>query len=127
MSPVNIVKRALDIIEEKLSRLEYNYVRRLLYDGLKRDIIFIRGITIGVKLIGMPKTKVNKLIKLLEEGIERENSNKAAFSESDLKEIDELLKGTFNLATRRRIINVLRSADAILLRNLIDSIKKSVE
>jgi len=125
LAPVQIVSKALSLIEDKVSTLEFNYVKRLLYDGLKRDIIFIRGMTAGVKLIGLPKKKIEKLVKLLEKGIKKADSgSKVLFSEEELKEIDETLKGVFNLGTRRRIINIIRNADPVLLRNLIDSMKK---
>jgi hypothetical protein len=127
LAPVQIVNKALSIIEDKVSALEFNYIKRLLYDGLKRDIIFIRGMTVGIKLIGLPKKKLDRLIELLEGGIKNADSgSKILFSEEDLKEIDEVLKGVFTLGTRRRIINVIRNADSVLLRNLINSIKKSV-
>ena len=125
LAPVQIVSKALSLIEDKVSTLEFNYVKRLLYDGLKRDIIFIRGMTAGIKLIGLPKKKIEKLVKLLEKGIKKADSgSKVLFSEEELKEIDETLKGVFNLGTRRRIINIIRNADPVLLRNLIDSMKK---
>ena len=125
LAPVQIVSKALSLIEDKVSTLEFNYVKRLLYDGLKRDIIFIRGMTAGIKLIGLPKKKIEKLVKLLEKGIKKADSgSKVLFSEEELKEIDETLKGVFNLGTRRRIINIIRNADPVLLRNLIDSMKE---
>jgi hypothetical protein len=125
LAPVQIVNKALSIIEDKVSAIEFNYVKRLLYDGLKRDIIFIRGMTAGIKLVGLPKKKLEKLIKLFEDGIKKADSgSKVLFNDEELKEIDETLKGTFTLGTRKRIINIIKNADSVLLRNLIDSLKK---
>jgi len=121
-----IIKSTLSLIAGKLPKVEYNHVKRLLYDGARRDIIFMRGISTGVKLAGMPQKKAQILIEILKGGIDRENNGeKVLFKKEELKKIDELLKGVFNLGTRKRIINTIETSDSVLLNGLIKTLEES--
>lgn len=123
-STTEIVKSALSLLEGKMPRVEYGHVRRLLYDGARRDIIFIRGMTTGLQLAALPKKKAETLAKLLKGGIENEGKRKVLFDKKELADIDALLKGSFNLSARRRILNTLERSDVVLLNGLISTIEK---
>lgn len=123
-STTDIVKSALTLLEGKMPRIEYWHIRRLLYDGVRRDLIFIRGMTTGLQLAALPKKKAEAFVKLLKAGIENEGKKKVLFDKKELADIDALLKGTFNLGARKRILNTLERSDVVLLNGLISTIKK---
>lgn len=127
-STTEIIKNALALLKDKLPAIEFNHIKRLLYDGANRDLIFLRGIATGVQFANLPKKKADELIKVLKKGIERENNGmKIVFEKDDLQKIDEILKGSFNLNARRRILITISRADAILLNSLIATLEKIYE
>jgi hypothetical protein len=123
-STTEIVRSALSLLEGKMPKVEYAHVKRLLYDGSRRDLIFIHGITTGLQLAALPKKKAETLIQLLKAGIENEGKKRVLFDKKELAEIDALLKGSFNLSARRHIINTLERSDVVLLQGLISTLEK---
>jgi hypothetical protein len=121
---MDIVKSALSLLEGKMPKLEYNHIRRLLHDGTQRDLIFIRGMTTGLQLASLPKKKAQTLLDILKVGIANDGKKKVLFDKKELDEIDALLKGSFNLSARRRILNMLGRSDGVLLNALVSTIEK---
>ena len=119
-----IVRSALSLLEGKMPKHEYTHVKRLLYDGARRDLIFIKGMTTGLQLASLPKKKAESLSVLLKAGIENEGKKKVLFDEKELADIDALLKGSFNLNARKHILNTLERSDMVLLNALISTIEK---
>jgi len=120
----DIVKSALSLLEGKMPKVEFAHVKRLLHDGARRDLIFIRGMTTGLQLAALPKKKAETLVKLLKAGIENEGKKKVLFDKKELDDINALLKGSFNLSARRRMLNTLERSDVVLLNALISTIEK---
>lgn len=126
-SSKEIVKGVFDRIRG-MPRFEYNYAKRLIMDGVKRDIIFKEGLTIGLQLSKLPKEDAKKLIDALSIGIERESNGKEVgglFEKNELERIDSLLKNRLVLNARKRIISTIESGDAIFLNELIGALQKT--
>ena len=120
----DIVRSALSLLEGRMPKQEYGHVRRLLYDGARRDLIFIKGMTTGLQLAALPKKKAEMLASLLKAGIENEGKKKVLFDNKELADIDALLKGSFNMNARKHILNTLKRSDVVLLNALITTIEK---
>lgn len=122
-----IISSVLDLVKGKLTAMEYSHVQRLLKNGAERDVIFVQGIVTGIQLAKMKKEAIQRAAAILKVGIDRAEKGVEVgklFKKSEIAELEEILKGTFNLGARRRITATLSRADGILLSALVTILQK---
>ena len=120
----NLTSSVLSLIKGYAPKKVQNRVKRLINDGTTRDLIFIQGVATGIEITKLDKKSVKKIVDILKTGIKREEDGKDKILEqSELDEIDGLLKGRFNLNARKRICNTLAKSDAMMLEEFIDFLK----
>ena len=120
----NLTGSVMNLIKGYTQQRVQSRVKRLLNDGTSRDLVFVQGVATGIQITKMDKKSVKRLIDILKNGIKRDEDGKDKILEqSELDEIDELLKGKFNLNARKRICNNLANADAMMLEEFIALLK----
>lgn len=120
----NLTESVLNLIKGYAPKKVQNRVRRLINDGTTRDLIFIQGVATGIEMTKLDKKSVKKISDILKVGIKREEDGKDKILEqTELDEIDALLKGRFNLNARKRICNTLAKSDSMMLEEFISLLK----
>jgi hypothetical protein len=120
----NLTDSVLNLIKGSAPKRVQNRVKRLINDGTARDLIFVQGVATGIQLTKLDKKSVKGIADILRKGVKREDDGKDKILEQgEIDEIDELLKGKFNLNARKRICNTLSNADAMMLEEFIGLIE----
>ncbi|MEM2974759.1 MAG: hypothetical protein QW112_04020 [Candidatus Micrarchaeia archaeon] len=130
--PVSVLKYKISNLTESILELIKGYtpkkvqrrVKRLMAEGTTKDLVFMQGVATGIELTKMDKKSIKRLIDILKAGIKRDEDGKdEILKKEELNEINEILKGRFNLNARNRICNTLASADAMMLEEFIGMLK----
>ena len=121
----NLTESVLSLIKGYAPKRVQNRVKRLMSNGTARDLIFMQGIATGVQITKLDKKSVKRIIDIFRLGIKREEDGKdKILDQSELDEIDGLLKGRFNLNARKRICATLAKADSMMLEEFIEMLKQ---
>ncbi len=124
---ITVLRSALNVLKKEMRSSDFLHLSRLLKDGTERDLIFIKGLGMGVELTALTKEDIKELMKILQKGIAREKigSKDGLFQKSELKKIDEILQPEFPFKSRKKLIAILSRADGMLLDGLIEVLQKT--
>jgi len=122
---IEIVNSSLAILKREIPTNAYNHIERLLKDGTERDVIFLKGISTGVRLAALDKKDIQEIVILLQKGASRDKNGGGLLQKSELNRIDSILKIKFPLETRRKVLTVLSRADGVLLDGLVEILKRT--
>ncbi|MCX8202312.1 MAG: hypothetical protein N3G74_00685 [Candidatus Micrarchaeota archaeon] len=121
---LDIIKSVLTLIKGKLAPAEYTHVKRLMADGIERDIIFVQGLSTGIELAALNADDLKIIIKIFKNAKNRGKDGKPVFEDKEIRTIDEILENRFPLVARRKMIAVIKRADNLLLDSLIGTLEK---
>lgn len=124
---LDIVKSVLTLIKGKLTPTEYAHIKRLMADGIERDIVFVQGLTTGIELAALNADDIKVIIKIFNNAKERGKNEKPIFEEKEIRTIDKILEYRFPLVARRKMIAIIKRADNILIDSLIGTLKKIIK
>lgn len=123
---LGIVKSVLTLIKGKIEPVEYTHVKRLMADGIERDIVFVQGLSTGIELAALNADDLKVIIKIFKNAKARGKDGKPVFEEKEIRTIDEILEHRFPLVARRKMIAVIKRADNLLLDSLIGTLEKAI-
>lgn len=123
---LDVVKTVLSLIKGKLTPVEYTHVKRMMADGIERDVVFIQGLSTGIELAAINADDLKIVIKILKDAKEKGTDGKPVFTKKDIDTIDQILEKKFPLVARRKMIAVIVRADNLLLDSLIGTLEKIV-
>lgn len=124
---LDIIKSVLTLIKGKLTPAEYTHVKRLMADGVERDVIFVQGLSTGIELAALDADDLKVIIKIFKNAKNRGKDGIPIFEDKEINTIDEILERKFPLVPRRKIISIIKRADNILLDSLIGTLEKALK
>ncbi|MEM4133628.1 MAG: hypothetical protein QXO35_00175 [Candidatus Micrarchaeia archaeon] len=124
---LDILKSVLTLIKGKITPAEYTHVKRLMADGVERDVVFVQGLSTGIELAALNADDIKIIIKIFKNAKNRGKDGKPIFEDKEIKTIDEILENRFPLITRRKMIAIIKRADNLLIDSLIGTLEKLVK